>query len=124
MRKIILKKPSAKDWILFTTVFFSYFPIVFYGMKTRVYWFVLVDHSRRIDYYFFYLGLSINYLIYSFLLRFPKGLSKGAIDFIIILNIIDVLHFVLLSKLYFGYVKVVAAIGIFYLYQRIKKWVM
>mgnify|MGYP003152867497 CR=1 FL=1 len=120
-----MKRKIHKDWLLFSTVLISYFPKIFYGSKVRVDWFLLVEHTRRIDYYFFYLGVSLNYLILSYLLLFPKGVTKEMKQFILIVCILDLLHFVLLSKLHFGYIKIIMAIGIFYLLRMIKKnWQM
>lgn len=120
--KITHHKYSFKDWVLFSTIFFSYFPIIFYGNKTKVDWFPLIEHTRRIDYYFFYLGLSINYLIFIILLMFPKGIKQEVKQLVLTICILDLLHFVLLSKQYFGFVKVIAAMILVYTYRKYLKW--
>ncbi len=120
----MLKKTSIKDWMLYLTVLIGYFPSLFHGNKTRLDLFLLVDHTRRIDFYFMYLGHSINYLILLFLLLFPKGLSVMARQFVFLVCILDFFHYVLLSKLYFGFVKIYAAIFIYVVLKQLKKWMV
>ena len=112
-----------KDYLLLATILISYVPSLFYGSKQRVDVFLFVDYSRRIDYFFLYLGNSINYLIFAFLLLIPKGLSQQIKVFALIVCILDFLHFILLSKLYFGFIKVFAAIFIYMIYKKAHKWV-
>jgi hypothetical protein len=123
-KKTMLKKISIKDWMLYSTALIGYFPSLFHGNKTRVDLFLLVDHTRRIDFYFMYLGHSINYLILLFLLLFPKGLSVRARQFVFLVCILDFFHYVLLSKLYFGFVKIYAAIVIYVVLKQLKKWMV
>jgi hypothetical protein len=120
----MLKKTSIKDWMLYLTVLIGYFPSLFHGNKTRLDLFLLVDHTRRIDFYFMYLGHSINYLILLFLLLFPKGLSVMARQFVFLVCILDFFHYVFLSKLYFGFVKIYAAIFIYVVLKQLKKWMV
>jgi hypothetical protein len=120
----MLKKTSIKDWMLYSTALIGYFPSLFHGDKTRVDLFLLVDHTRRIDFYFMYLGHSINYLILLFLLLFPKGLSVRARQFVFLVCILDFFHYVLLSKLYFGFVKIYVAIVIYVVLKQLKKWMV
>jgi len=120
----MLKKTSIKDWMLYSTAFIGYFPSLFYGNKTRVDLFLLVDHTRRIDFYFMYLGHSINYLILLFLLLFPKGLSTRAKQFIFLLCILDFLHYILLSKLYFAFIKIYLAILIYVILKQFKSHII
>jgi len=120
----MLKKTSIKDWMLYLTVLIGYFPSLFHGNKTRLDLFLLVDHTRRIDFYFMYLGHSINYLILLFLLLFPKRLSVRARQFVFLVCILDFFHYVLLSKLYFGFVKIYAAIFIYVVLKQLKKWMV
>jgi len=121
--KIVLKKTSIKDWMLYSTALIGYFPTIFNDNR-RLDLFLLVNHTRRIDFYFMYLGHSINYLILLFLLLFPKGLSTRAKQFIFLLCILDFLHYILLSRLYFGFVKIYAAIVIYVVLKQIKKWLI
>lgn len=123
-KKTMLKKISIKDWMLYSTALIGYFPSLFHGDKTRVDLFLLVDHTRRIDFYFMYLGHSINYLILLFLLLFPKGLSVRARQFVFLVCILDFFHYLLLSKLYFGFVKIYAAIVIYVVLKQLKKWMV
>ena len=123
-KKTMLKKISIKDWMLYSTVLIGYFPSLFHGDKTRLDLFLLVDHTRRIDFYFMYLGHSINYLILLFLLLFPKGLSVRARQFVFLVCILDFFHYVLLSKLYFGFVKIYVAIVIYVVLKQLKKWMV
>lgn len=116
--KTTILKYSIKDWLLFSTIFFSYFPLVFYGDKTKIDWF-LINHYRRIDYYFFYLGMSINYLVFIGLLMFPKGIKKEVKQLVFTICVLDFLHFVLLAKQHFGFVKVVVAMIIVLLYIKL-----
>lgn len=110
--------------MLYLTVLIGYFPSLFHGNKTRLDLFLLVDHTRRIDFYFMYLGHSINYLILLFLLLFPKRLSVRARQFVFLVCILDFFHYVLLSKLYFGFVKIYAAIFIYVVLKQLKKWMV
>jgi hypothetical protein len=98
-----------KDCLLFFTVFFGYLPTLFHGSKARVHWFLLVNHSRRIDFYFLYLGNAVSFLIFISLLLFPKGISKNMKVYIFIVCVLDLLHFLLLSKLYFSFIKLIIA---------------
>lgn len=120
----MLKKISIKDWMLYSTALIGYFPSLFYGNEKRVDLFLLVDHTRRIDFYFMYLGHSINYLILLFLLLFPKGLSVRAKQFIFLLCILDFMHYILLSKLYFAFIKIYLAILAYVILKNIKKWLI
>jgi hypothetical protein len=120
----MLKKTVIKDWMLYCTVLVSYFPSLFHGNKTKLDLFLLVEHSRRIDFYLMYLGHSINYLILLFLLLFPKDISVRAKQFVFLVCILDFLHYVLLSKLYFGFVKIFVAIFIYVVLRQIKKWMV
>ena len=124
MKRTMLKKTVIKDWMLYCTVLVSYFPSLFHGNKTKLDLFLLVDHSRRIDFYLMYLGHSINYLILLFLLLFPKDISVRAKQFVFLVCILDFLHYVLLSKLYFGFAKIFVAIFIYVLLIQIKKWIV
>ena len=119
----MLKKKSIKDWVLYFTIFISYFPTLFHGNKTRVDLFMLVETTKRIDFYFMYLGHSINYLILLFLLLFPKGISVRARQFVFLVCVIDFLHYILLSRLYFGFVKIYVAIFLYVILKQFKKWI-
>ena len=124
MKRTMLKKTVIKDWMLYCTVLVGYFPSLFHGNKTKLDLFLLVEHSRRIDFYLMYLGHSINYLILLFLLLFPKDISVRAKQFVFLVCILDFLHYVLLSKLYFGFVKIFVAIFIYVVLRQIKKWMV
>ena len=121
--KIVLKKTSIKDWMLYSTALIGYFPTIFNDNR-RLDLFLLVDHTRRIDFYFMYLGHSINYLILLFLLLFPKGLSTRAKQFIFLLCILDFLHYILLSKLYFAFIKIYLAILIYVILKQFKSHII
>ena len=121
MKNVMLR--SWKDFLLLSTALISYLPSFFHGSKERIDFFLLVEYTRRIDFFFLYLGNSINFLIFAFLLLFPKGLSQQMKVFTIIVCILDFLHFILLSKLYFGIIKLFAAIFIHVMYKIVLKWV-
>jgi len=112
-----------KDFLLLSTALISYVPSMFHGSDKRVDIFLLVEYTRRIDFFFLYLGNSISFLIFAFLLLFPKGLSTQMKVFTVIVCILDFLHFILLSKLYFGFLKLIAAIFIYIFFNKIiLKW--
>lgn len=111
---------KVKDFVLFSTVFIGYLPTLFHGSTVRVDWFLLVDHSRRIDFYFLYLANAISFFIFSCLLLFPKGISKSMKVYVFIVCVLDLIHFILFSKLYFAFVKLVVAWLIYRLLKNLR----
>ncbi len=93
----------------------------FHGIEKRVDWFLLIDHTRRIDYAVMYLCKHLIYIVYSYCLLFPSGIHKDTKVFIFILAICDLLHYFLTSHIEFALPKLVLCLGIFYVYKKISK---
>lgn len=101
---------NLKNYFLLSTFVLSQLHTLFRGSKTRVDWYLLIDHTRRIDYAVMYSTISINFLILAFCLRFPKGVNKEVTEFILIATSLDMLHLLLTSKIHFGLVKMFLAV--------------
>lgn len=109
--------------MLLSTIVLAQLHTVFHGAKTRVDWYLLIDFTRRIDYAVMHLTTSINFLIISYCLYRPKGVNEETKKFIFILCILDLIHYLLISKIYFGLVKAFLAIIIYYIIKYNKKYV-
>jgi len=65
---------------------------IFYNQDTRVDWYLLIDHTRRIDFAVFYYGIVINFLVLAYCLYYPTGLYKWVKRYILILAVLDFVH--------------------------------
>lgn len=101
---------KLKNAILLLTVVLAQVHTFFHGVKTKVDWYILIDFSRRIDYAVMNLTTSLNFLIISFCLLKPKGLNPEIKKFIFIVCCLDLAHYLLVSKLQFGLVKIFLAV--------------
>lgn len=117
-----MKKLTLKNTILILTPFFSMIHTLFHGHKTRVDWYLFVDYTRRIDFAVMYLTTSINFIILSYCLLYPKGILKDVRLFIFLVCALDLIHYVTVSRLYFGVYKVFLAVIIFYIIRYLSKW--
>jgi len=95
---------------------------VFHGSKVRVDWYLLIDFTRRIDFAVMYLSTSINFLIISYCLYKPKGIHKEIKEFIFIVCLLDLIHYLLISRVYFGMVKIFLAIIIYYTIKLVRRY--
>jgi len=109
-----------KNTLLLSTVGLSMLHTLFHGMKTKVDIYLFIDYSRRIDYAIMNLTTSVNFLILSYCLMYPKGISIDTKRFILIICILDLIHYITVSKVYFGTVKIIFAVILFYLYRYLK----
>jgi hypothetical protein len=103
---------SYKNYLLLLTPLIGHLYTLFRGSSERVSWW-LTDNTRRIDYAVMYYSISINFLILSFCLMYPKGINKKVRKFILILSSLDMMHLMLVSKLKFGIFKILLAFIIY-----------
>jgi len=103
---------KLKNYLLLSTVVLSQLHTLFRGSKTRVDWYLLIDYTRRIDYAVMYTTTAVNFFILALCLKFPEGVKKEIINFIFIVTCLDLFHYFLVSKLYFGLVKIFVAVFI------------
>lgn len=109
-----------KNYILLSIIILSQLHVSFRGMSERVDWFIFIDYTRRIDYAVMYLCKHLIYVIYSYMLLFPKGISKDVKLFIFILALCDLFHYFATSHIGYGAVKVLVAYVIYFAIKKIK----
>lgn len=115
-----MKKATLKNSLLLSTAFLSMLHTLFYGLKTRVDWYLFIDYTRRLDFAVMYLTTSINFIILSYCMMYPQGIYRDVKRFILIICILDLIHYLTVSKVYFGIHKIVFAVLIFYCYRFFK----
>ena len=115
-----MKKQTLKNYLLLLTPVLSLLHSFFKGSKHRVDWYLFIDYTRRIDYAIMYLTTSINFIIISFVMMYPKGVSVDIKIFILIVCLLDLIHYFTVSKVYFGVYKVFLAVILFYIYKYFK----
>tara|TARA_R110000823_G_scaffold222259_1_gene350600 strand:+ start:385 stop:741 length:357 start_codon:yes stop_codon:yes gene_type:complete len=115
-----MKKLTLKSWVLLSTLIISQLHTLFWGSEVRVDWYLLIDKTRRIDFAVMYLTTSINFLIISYMMLFPKGISVDVKTLFFIVCLLDILHVLLIGRFHFGYSKVGLAIFIFSIVYYIK----
>lgn len=106
-----------KNIILLSTVALGMLHTLFHGSKTKVDMYLFLDYSRRIDYAIMHLTTSINFLILAYCLMYPIGVSRDVKRFILIICSLDLIHYLTVSKVYFGVHKIIFAVLIFYIYR-------
>lgn len=110
-----------KSNILLSTQLIGLIHSFYRGVSTRVDWYLFINHTRRIDYALMYLENNLNFLILSFCLLFPKGISKDVKIFIFICYSIDLLHYFAFSSIYFAFAKLFVSTFLFYVYKKLLK---
>ena len=121
--KATMRNQTLKNNLLLSTQLISLIHSFFKGVSTRVDWYFLIEHTRRIDYALWHLENNLIFLILSFCLLFPKGISKDVKVFIVICYSIDLLHYFAFSSIYFAFAKLFVSTFLFYVYKKLlKRW--
>lgn len=89
----------------------SQVPFAFRGAKLRVDWFLLIEHTKRIDFAILYLTYCINFLILTYALHYRIKVGKFITRLVFTISILDLIHYLTLAKQGFG----VAKIGVAFL---------
>ena len=82
---------------------------------------LFVERSTRIDFFVMYYTNALCFIILSYLLVYPKGVSKRIARFVLIVCYLDFLHLFLFASRGFGMTKLALAILIWYIYEILKK---
>ncbi|QIG62344.1 hypothetical protein [Tenacibaculum phage JQ] len=117
----MMKSQKLKNYILLSIIVLSQLHVVFRYDSQRVDWFFLIEHTRRIDYAVMYLCKHLIYVIYAYMLLFPKGISKNVKVFIFILSIYDLLHFFATSHIGGAELKILLTLLTYLLYNKITR---
>lgn len=117
----MMKKQTLKNYILLSIIVLSQLHVAFRYDSQRVDWFLFIDYTRRIDFAVMYLCKHLIYVIYAYMLLFPKGLSRNVKVFIFILSIYDLLHFFTTSHIGGAEIKLILTLITYLLYNKIKK---
>lgn len=110
-----------KNALLITTFVLSQIPFIFRGDKTRVDWYLLIEHSKRIDFAVLFYAYAVNFLILSYILHYKNGIDRRITRFILIVTSLDLIHLIILAKQGFGFAKIGVAILLLLGYDFIKK---
>lgn len=113
-----MKKATLKNTVLLSLVIISQLHAMFRGLDIRVDWFIFIDHTRRIDYAVMYASRYIIQLVLVYCLMYPKGISKKLVRFMLILSVLDLIHYFTLSSIGFGASKILFALGIYLIYNK------
>lgn len=103
---------GLKNKLLLSTYVISMIPSFFFGSCYRLNLGLLIERSTRVDFFFMYYGVSINYLILTYCVLFPKGIDKRVGLLVFIISALDLIHLILLGKQGFGLTKIGFAIAI------------
>lgn len=116
----MMKTLKLKNYLLLSIVILSQAHMIFSDTKQRVDWYLLIEHTRRLDYAVMYACKHLIYVIYAYCLLFPKGIKHEIKVFVFILAIADILHYFTTSHIGFAFIKLLGVFGIFLLYKKIK----
>lgn len=112
-----ITKGYLKNLALLSTFVISQIHTLFSTYKDwRVDWYLLIEHSKRVDFAVFYSGIAINFLIMAYCLHYPKGISRGISRFILIITVLDMFHLLLMARQGFGMAKIGIALLIYIAY--------
>lgn len=112
---------QLKNYLLLSIVLFSQAHMLFSYTKVRVDWYLLIEHTRRLDYAIMYACKHLIYVIYAYCLLFPEGIKKDTKVFIFMLAIADFVHYFTTSHIGFAFVKLLGVLGLFLLYKKLYK---
>lgn len=110
-----------KNTLLLSTYIISQIPSLFFGTNLRYNLAIFVDRSTRLDFFFLYYTISINFLILSYALHFNIGVSKKVTKFIFIVCVLDFLHLMLFAMQGLGMAKIGVAFIIYTVWQKVNK---
>lgn len=107
-----------KNTLLILTYFISFVPSFFFGRSDKWNLSLFLDLEYRVDYFFHFYSIAINFLILAYCLHYPKGISKVITRFILIITCLDMIHLIGWAKQGFGYSKIIIAAVILGIYHR------
>lgn len=110
-----------KNSLLISTYVISMIPKLFYGSTERLNLGLIVERSTRIDFFFMYYGIHINFLILAYCLHFLNRIDKRVSKFILIISILDLLHLSLLSMQGFELAKIGIAVTLLIVHEYYSK---
>lgn len=105
----ILTPINSKELLIYVVLCLSQFHVLFYNDNTKIDTFIIDGFTRRIDYYFKYLGQYINNIILVFLIIYPKGIRKPILRFLLALTIFDLLNYFFSSNVLYTGLKILIA---------------
>ena len=109
-----------KKILLISIVIISQLHVVFRGLNQRVDWFLFTDKPRGLNFSVFMLGVFIRFIIVHYCLLKPNDVNKNIALFLLVLSVLDLIHFFLTSGLGYAELKIVVA---FIVYKIIKPYV-
>lgn len=102
---------NVKNILLAIVCFISLLPSIFYGEETRINMGFFVDRPTRIDYFVKNYGNLISFLIYAYCLKYPKGINKELLTAVLLISVLDLLHYILFSGASLLYIKLIIGFG-------------
>lgn len=123
-QKTMMKKDNhqlnyLKNIVLIFTYIISYVPRLFYGATERLHLGLLSEKTTRIDFFFFYYSIYIQFLILAYCVCFNKGLSRMLTLFILILCALDLFQlFIFGTRASYGMVKLGISLVLFYILHK------
>lgn len=112
---------SVKNKLLLSTYVISMIPSIFFNRIERYYLGIFSVKTVRIDFYLMYYTTAINFIILAYCLHYPKGINKLTTRLILIITIIDFVHYALNGKQGFGIAKIGVSTLILLCYELYKK---
>lgn len=103
-----------KNILLILTVVISQVPTMFYGRTERLNLSLFVERSTRIDFFFMYYAIAINFFLMAYCMHFSRGVSKKVTKFIFIVTILDLIHLAGFAKQKYGMAKIGMAVLIYF----------
>ena len=113
-----MKMKKYKNYILFSIILLSQVHVFFRGSDIRLEWF-LNGKVKTINFAVFLFFVHLRFLIFSYLMWKPKGISKDVPLFFFIVSVFDLLHFVFLSGYGYAEIKVFSAFIVFLLTRKV-----
>lgn len=103
---------AHKNYLLLSLIIISQIHVFFRGLGISVDWFLLVDKQRGLNFTVFMIGVFVRFIILHYCLLRPYGINKDLKIYLLILSILDLLHFFLTSGLGYAIEKILVSLFI------------
>lgn len=109
-----------KKILLILIVIISQLHVAFRGLNVKVDWFLFTDKTRGLNFSVFMIGVFVRFIIVHYCLLSPSNVNKNIALFLLVLSVLDLIHFFLTSGLGYAELKVLVA---YIIYRIIKPYV-
>lgn len=109
-----------KNGVIILVLIVGALPSIFEGNTNRVNWWLFIDDPVKTYWAAHFYSEQINFALLAFLIMFPKGVNKWLARFLLIITLLDLVHLIAVKKLVFGEVKILAALIISMIIDKIK----